>query len=162
MWRSVFHLAPEEHEPSTQNFSIVSKCLICQEHTNLIAIMSEPITIFQKTNNNNPSPERTRTIMECRSRKVRSHLLLPSLSSLAMARLQLLKWGGGSWERDSNSHLASSTSRGEMVTPCFFTFQAWPLLGWILRSNLFSCSNNKVIASGTKKSCYFMVFTVLF
>lgn len=78
--------------------SLVSKCLICQQHTNLIAIMTEPITISQKTNDNNPSPERTRAIMELRSRKIRSRPLLPSLSSLATASLQLLKRGDGCLE----------------------------------------------------------------
>lgn len=74
---------------------VVSKCLVCQQHTNSIAIMNEPITISQKNNNNNndnnPSPGRNRTVME--SRKFRRSSLLLSLFYMATENLQQLKLG---------------------------------------------------------------------
>lgn len=79
---SIWH---QKNMNSSRKTFLVSKCLICQQHTNLIGIMTEPITISQQKKKKKreneqyaPFPEGTKTIMESRCGKIRSRLLLPS------------------------------------------------------------------------------------
>lgn len=98
---SIWH---QKNTNSSRKTFLVSKCLICQQHTNLIGIMTEPITISQQKKKEREneqytlSPEGTKTIMESRSRKIRSHLLLPSFlhghSKSSAAGMRRWMYGG--------------------------------------------------------------------